>query len=143
MLLCTTASEWQPLTTFVPLGFLVHSILTIHCGQLCLTSKQVSYSDIAVGEMAAFIACTILISLGYFIGLKKCVLQPSTAVRFLGYICDCLKQAFILPQDKRIKFASLRESILEHRTVSPKKLAKVRGEKHVICLTSSCGEVIF
>ena len=28
VLLCTTASEWQPLTTFVPLGFLVHSILT-------------------------------------------------------------------------------------------------------------------
>ena len=95
-----------------------------HCGQLCLLFTQSSYPGFALAEMAAFIACTILISLGYFIGLKKCMLQPSTALRFLGYICDSLKQAFILPQDKRAKFASLRESILAHKTVSLKNLQK-------------------
>ena len=96
-----------------------------HCGQLCLSFTQSSYSGFAMAEMAAFIACTILISLGYFIGLKKCVLQPSTALRFLGYICDSLKQAFILPQDKHAKFASLQDSILAHKTVSLKTLAKI------------------
>ena len=95
-----------------------------HCGQLCLSFTQSSYSGFALEEMAAFIACTILISLGYFIGLKKCVLQPSTTLRFLGYICDSLKQAFILPQDKRAKFASLRDSILAHNAVSLKNLQK-------------------
>ena len=99
-----------------------------HCGQLCLSFTQSSYSGFALAEMAAFIACTILISLGYFIGLKKCVLQPSTALRFLGYICDSLKQAFILPQDKRAKFASLRDSILAHKTVSLKNLQKFAGK---------------
>ena len=99
-----------------------------HCGQLRLPSKQVSFSDFALAEMAAFIACAMLISLGYFIGLRKCVLQPSTTVTFLGYICHSLKQAFILPQDKRIKFASLQESILEHKTVSLKNLQKFAGK---------------
>ena len=99
-----------------------------HCGQLCLSFTQSSYSGFALTEMAAFIACTILISLGYFIGLKKCVLQPSTALRFLGYICDSLKQAFILPQDKRSKFASLRDSILAHKAVSFKNLQKFAGK---------------
>ena len=99
-----------------------------HCGQLCLSFTQSSYSVFALAEMAAFIACTILISFGYFIGLKKCVLQPSTALRFLGYICDSLKQAFILPQDKRAKFASLRDSILAHKAVSLKNLQKFAGK---------------
>ena len=67
-----------------------------HCGQLRLSFTQSSYSGFALAEMAAFIACSVLISLGYFIGLKKCVVQPSTALRFLGYICDSLKQAFLL-----------------------------------------------
>ena len=99
-----------------------------HCGQLCLSFTQSSYSGFALAEMAAFIACTILTSLGYFIGLKKCVLQPSTALRFLGYICDSLKQAFILPQDKRAKFASLPDSILAHKAVPLKNLQKFAGK---------------
>ena len=99
-----------------------------HCGQLRLSFTQSSYSGFAMAEMAAFIACSVLISLGYFIGLKKCMLQPSTALRFLGYICDSLKEAFILPQDKWAKFASLQESILNHKTVSLKNLQKFAGK---------------
>ena len=99
-----------------------------HCGQLCLSFTQSSYSGFALAEMAAFIACTILISLGYFIGLKKGALQPSTALRFLGYVCDSLKQAFNLPQDKRAKFASLGDSILAYKTVSLKNVQKFAGK---------------
>ena len=50
------------------------------------------------------------------------MLLPSTAVRFLGYASDSLKQAFILPQDKRSKFANLRETILDHKSVLLKNL---------------------
>ena len=78
--------------------------------------------------MAAFVACSVLISLGYFIGLKKSVLTPCTSLRFLGYLCDSEKQAFILPDDKRISFASLRESILEKNSVSLKNLQKFAGK---------------
>ena len=43
----------------------------------------------------------------------KSSLFPITALTFLGYICDSEKQAFLLPCDKRVKFASLREFILK------------------------------
>ena len=114
-----------------------------HCGQLCLSFTQSSYSGFALAEMAAFIACTILISLGYFIGLKKCVLQPSTALRFLGYICDSLKQAFILPQDKRAKFASLRESILAHKRVSLKNLQTFAGKTTSFALVAPAAKLFY
>lgn len=84
-----------------------------HVGQLRLSGAQASsgvFSGAQLAEMAAFIACSVLISLGYVIGLKKSVLVPSTTVKFLGYICDSERQAFILPQDKREKFATLREA---------------------------------
>ena len=78
--------------------------------------------------MAAFIACAIFISLQYFIGLQKGRLVPSTAVSFLGFICDSEKQVFLLPQGKRTKFAALRETILSHKTVSLKNLQKFAGK---------------
>ena len=37
---------------------------------------------------------------------------PSTARCFLGYICDSDSQAFLLPQDKKDRFAELSEAIL-------------------------------
>ena len=43
--------------------------------------------------MAAFIACSVLLSLGCLIGLKKSALFPSMAIRFLGCISDSLKGA--------------------------------------------------
>ena len=123
VLLYTTVLGWLLLTKFVPLGCPARSTLTtgIAASFVIYTIFVLWFRPAAV---ANFIACTILISLGYFIGLKKCVLQPSTALRFLGYICDSLKQAFILPQDKRAKFASLRDSILAHKAVSLKNLQK-------------------
>ena len=78
--------------------------------------------------MAAFIACSTFVSLGYFIGIKKSYVIPSIAVIFLGYLCDSEKQAFLLPQDKLIKFAALREDILSHKTVSLKNLQKFAGK---------------
>ena len=67
-------------------------------------SRQLHLQGFSVADMAAFIACSVLLSLGCLIGLKKSALFPSTAIRFLGCISDSLKQAFILPQDKRSKF---------------------------------------
>ena len=86
-----------------------------HVGQLRLRPRANSmraFSNFQLAQMAAFIACLVVTSLGYFIGLKKSCLIPSTAKRLLGYICDSEKQAFLLPQDKD-KFAELREAILE------------------------------
>ena len=101
-----------------------------HNGQLRLPPSRTpsSFSGFQLAEMAAFIACSTFDSLGYFNGIKKSCLIPSIAVKFLGYICDSEKQAFLLPQDKRVKFAALREDILSHKTVSLKNLQKFAGK---------------
>lgn len=100
-----------------------------HVGQLRLHKSSHSlFSGLQQAEMAAFIACSVLTDLGYFIGLSKSCLAPKTALRFLGYIVDSEKQAFILPEDKRRKFASLREDILGKNSVSLKNLQKFAGK---------------
>ena len=85
------------------------------------------FSNFQLAQMAAFVACSVLVSLGYFIGLKKSVLTPCTSVWFLGCLRDSEKQAFIISDNKRISFASLRESILEKNSVSLKNLQKFAG----------------
>ena len=102
-----------------------------HVGQLRLRSRFIGecvFSNFQLAEMAAFIACSVIISLGYFIGLKKSCLVPSMARHFLGYICDSEKQAFLLPQDKKVKFVDLREAILSKKSVSIKTLQKFAGK---------------
>ncbi|KAK3753486.1 hypothetical protein QZH41_006190 [Actinostola sp. cb2023] len=105
------------------------TLMTEHVGQLRLPQNSTCrFSGYQLAEMASFIACSVLLSLGYFIGLKKSVLVPQTVIRFLGYLCNSHKQAFILPEDKRLKFSTLRESILENKSVSLKNLQKFTGK---------------
>ena len=77
---------------------------------------------------AAYIMCFLLVEAGYFIGLDKSQSIPSTCVRFLGFICDSERQAFVIPQDKRNKFATLREDILSSPFVSLKTLQRFSGK---------------
>lgn len=94
-----------------------------HCSKLCLhhESCYVTHSGYSFAEMVAFIAY-VLLFMGYFVGLKNSVLLPSTAVRFLGYVSDGLKQAVILPEDKSSMFASLQDNILARKSVLLKNL---------------------
>jgi len=69
-----------------------------------------------------------LVLLGYFIGLSKSVAVPPTRIRFLGVLCDSILQAFLIPQDKKIKFATLRDSILQNRTVCIKTFQRFAGK---------------
>lgn len=89
----------------------------------------VRFFQLSVGLKAAFITCSVVISLGYFIGLKKIYLIASTATRLLGYICDSEGQAFLLLQDKKIglrnqekPFLARKAFLLEHSKNSPVKL---------------------
>ena len=47
---------------------------------------------------------------------------------FLGYVIDSVKTAFLMPLDKKITFASLRERLLSHKTVSLKSRQKFVGK---------------
>ena len=72
--------------------------------------------------------CYLLVEEGYFIGLDKSQSTPSTCVRLLSFICDSERQVFVIPQDKRNKFATLREDILSSPFVSLKTLQRFSGK---------------
>jgi len=102
-----------------------------HVGQHALhqdLKHSLKWSNFQLAEAAAFIVCAVLVLLGYFIGLSKSVAVPHTRIRFLGFLSDSILQAFLIPQDKRIKFATLRDSILQSCTVSLKTLQRFAGK---------------
>ena len=49
-------------------------------------------------------------------------------IRFLGFLCDSFRQAFLLPPDKKLKFRILREEILSSRCVGVKTLQRFAGK---------------
>ena len=49
--------------------------------------------------------CSVLVRIGYFIGLSKTVIVPQTRNRFLGFLSDSILQAFL-------QFYNIRESSL-------------------------------
>ena len=61
---------------------------------------------------ALFVVLSILVELGYTIGIKKSVLFPTTALEYLGLVVDSEKLSFLMPVRKIKSFAALREDIL-------------------------------
>ena len=79
--------------------------------------------------VALYIVCTVLVGLGYFVGIPKCVLAPATRIQYLGLIVDSAAQAFRIPEDKKLKFAQVQEQIiLLESTVSVKSLQRLMGK---------------
>ena len=56
------------------------------------------------------------------------VVVPTTCLRYLGFLTDSVKQAYLLPADKKEKFVALRESILSSPSVSLKTLQRFAGK---------------
>lgn len=79
-------------------------------------------------EAALYIVCTVLVNLGYFLGLSKCILVTVTRIRYLSMIVDSIAQAFCIPRDKKIKFAQLRKQILlRESTITLKSSQRLMG----------------
>ena len=66
--------------------------------------------------------------LGYFIGLNKSMLEPCQVVKFLGMLVDTSKQTFRIPNDKKVSFRLLRESMLEKISIDIKTLQRFAGK---------------
>lgn len=49
------------------------------------------------GFKVAYVLLQVLTRLGYTLSLENCSLIPSTCVRFLGFLVDSVRQAYILP----------------------------------------------
>lgn len=108
---------------------LSHYIYDRHVGQLFSTpAHSVSLPSAQGAEAAAYITCFLLIKAGYFINISKSQCTPSTVVCFLGFMCDSLHQSFLIPPEKKTKFAVLREGILSSLLVSLKTLQRFGGK---------------
>ena len=106
-----------------------------HVGQLLIPPFRVSRSpSLARAQAAVYIMCYLLIEAGYFIGIGKWQLVPSTWTRFLGFICDCVGQAFFIPGDKEVKFAALRGDILSSPFVGLKHSSAFQGRSFLSAL---------
>ena len=80
-------------------------------------------------EAALYIVYSVLVNLGYFLDLTKCVLVPVTGIRYLGIIVDSIAQAFRTPEDNKMKFAQLLEQILlGGSTITLKSLQRLIGK---------------
>ena len=97
-----------------------------HVGQLFTAPLRMTRGPSFQRALEA--AYIMLAEAGYFIGLDKSQSTPSTCVCFLGFVCDSVRQAFVIPQEKRNKFATLREDILLSPFVSLKTLQRFSGK---------------
>ena len=59
-------------------------------------------------KAAIYVVFSVLVSLGYTIGIKKSVLWPTTAREFLGLIVNSERQSLLIPRSKIDSFAVLR-----------------------------------
>ena len=84
--------------------------------------------NLVSAHITSFLVCYKLIKLGYCIGLQKYILQPSQSVPFLGFEYDSRLQAFRLLPDKKQKFISLVEAILDSNQVSMTDLQRLAGK---------------
>jgi len=51
-------------------------------------------------KAAAYLVMSVFYKAGYFVSIKKCELEPTTSIVFLGVRCDSALQRFIIPEDK-------------------------------------------
>lgn len=86
--------------------------LLTSCG-LCsqLPANRSREYRLHAARAALFVVLSVLIELGYTIGIKKSVLSPSTALEYLDLVVDSEKQSFSKPRRKIESFAALREDI--------------------------------
>ena len=82
---------------------------------------SVLYSDrleefrFKAAQASIFVILSVLVELGYTIGISKSVLHPTTSLEYLGFVVDSQRKSFLVPQRKNISWASLREEILALR----------------------------
>ncbi len=107
-----------------------------HNGQLQVPLDSGAYLDIsdddgrrfAAAKSALFIVAYYLISLGYFLGLKKSILKPEKVVPYLGFLADSSLEVFHLIPEKKLKFLQLIREVLQAEEVSVKTLQRLVGK---------------
>lgn len=82
------------------------------------TVPSILDNPFARASIAIKLSVKLLVSLGYYLGVKKCIFIPCQDIVFLGMIVDSVQCSFFITEKRRQKFICLRESILG-KTVVP------------------------
>ena len=93
----------------------------LHICQMSPTTSNLSWSNFDLAKASVFVSALVLVLCGYFVGLKKSIFVPAQVLPFLGFISDSVRQAFLLPEEKKRKFAILRDHIIESKVVVDKR----------------------
>ena len=86
-----------------------------------MVEKKISRRESAFSmrsvKSSLYIVCRVLIMLGYTLGLAKYVLTPTGRISYLGLLVDSHLHAFLIPEDKKEKFAVIQESLLSRKAI--------------------------
>ena len=94
-----------------------------------LYSDRLEEFSFKATQASIFVVLSVLVELGYTIGISKSVLHPTTSLEYLGFVVDSQRQSFLVPQRKNISWASLRGEILARRKfVDVKTLQHFQGK---------------
>ena len=107
-------------TGLIPISFCrglgVPALLYIDDQLICqwIDNGENPESSVVMALKGLYVVCQVLVRLGYFLNIQKCMVVPTQKLKFLGMWCDSQKLAF-LPDDKKASFACLRDMILGER----------------------------
>ena len=134
----TTQQVWQYLVFLENRVYFARSTLMTALMGNCWTKSgpwSILYYDrqnefgVKAARAAIFIVHSVLVELGYTIGISKSVLYPTTSLEYLGFLVDSEKQSFIIPQSKIVAWAFLQERILAcKKCVDVKSLQRFQGK---------------
>ena len=65
-----------------------------------LPAERPTQFQMDAAKATIYVVLSVLVSLGYTIGIKKSVLWPTTALEFLGLIVNSERQSLLIPRSK-------------------------------------------
>jgi len=95
-------------------------------GELDAQAMGCRSEELFRARIAVYIMCELWDRLGYTLSLSKSVFDPTQVLQFLGMLVNSIREAFILPEVKKVSFASIREEILSQRAVGIKSLQRLQ-----------------
>ncbi|XP_064641919.1 uncharacterized protein LOC135496488 [Lineus longissimus] len=79
-------------------------------------------------EVIAYALLQLLTRLGYTFAIHKCKLDFGTYLKYLGFMVDSARLAYILPDYKKVSFGALRDYILSCQQINIKTLQRFSGK---------------
>ena len=116
----------QP-TSYIRRKFLIPMFLYIDDRLIEMIRDKRGGNGYQRAAVANYIVCEILLRLGYCINIEKSVFVPTQKPVFLGFIVDSVNSCFRLTNEKKKKFANLRDFCLSGLKIKVLDLQRLAG----------------